>query len=412
MVPDLRVVRWGSGGDLGILPSMTDLSAIPDAPESRQTILFTAFEPSADAQAAPVIRALRAREPGLRLAAWGGPRMEEAGAEIIERTSEDGVMGLAGFLKVFEMKRTIDRIDAWAVTNGVDLHVPIDSPSANFPICKRLRGHGARTVHLIAPKVWAWGHWRVRKLQRWSDHVLCNLPFEEAWFRDKGLAATFIGHPVMARSLDEDALAIERRSLPQGTPKILILPGSRSGEIKGNLVHQLEAFAEIRARHPEAVSVILAANERVEAAIRERFDPLPPAVTLERGRLDAAISWADLALATSGTVSLDLARHVCPMIGSYAIPRWQTLVARTMLRIPFKLLPNIVAGREVVPEFVPYDQRRGATPIVETALPLLDDPAALAAMKTRLEGVRAMFDGHDPAIKAADGILDVLHRDH
>ena len=267
-------------------------------------------------------------------------------------------------------------------------------------------------MHLIAPKVWAWGHWRVRKLQRWSDHVLCNLPFEEAWFRDKGLAATFIGHPVMARSLDEDALAIERRSLPQGTPKILILPGSRSGEIKGNLVHQLEAFAEIRARHPEAVSVILAANERVEAAIRERFDPLPPAVTLERGRLDAAISWADLALATSGTVSLDLARHVCPMIGSYAIPRWQTLVARTMLRIPFKLLPNIVAGREVVPEFVPYDQRRGATPIVETALPLLDDPAALAAMKTRLEGVRAMFDGHDPAIKAADGILDVLHRDH
>jgi lipid-A-disaccharide synthase len=412
MVPDHRVVRWGPGGDLGILPSMTDLSAIPDPPESRQTILFTAFEPSADAQAAPVIRALRAREPGLRLVAWGGPRMEEAGAEIIERTSEDGVMGLAGFLKVFEMKRTIDRIDAWAVANRVDLHVPIDSPSANFPICKRLRGHGSRTVHLIAPKVWAWGRWRVRKLQRWSDHVLCNLPFEEAWFRDKGIAATFIGHPVMARSLDEEALAVERRNLPQGTPKILILPGSRSGEIKGNLVHQLDAFAEIRRRHPEAVSVILAANERIEAAIRERFDPLPPGVSLERDRLDAAISWADLALATSGTVSLDLTRHACPMIGSYAIPQWQTLVTRLMLRIPFKLLPNIVAGREVVPEFVPYARRHGATPIIETALPLLDDPAALAAMKTRLEGVRAMFDGHDPAIKAADGVLDVLHRDH
>ena len=390
---------------------MTDPSVMPEALESGKTILFTAFEPSADAQAAPVIQALRAREPGLRIVAWGGPRMEDAGAEIIERTSEDGVMGLASLLKVFEMKRTIDRIDAWVVANGVDLHVPIDSPLANFPICKRLRRHGVRTVHLIAPKVWAWGHWRVRKLQRWSDHVLCNLPFEEAWFRKKEVAATFIGHSVMARPLDEVALAVDRRTLPQGSPKILILPGSRSSEIKGNLIHQIEAFTAIRRRYPEAVAVILAANERIEAAIRARFDPLPAGVSLERDRLDAAISWADLAFATSGTVSLDLTRHACPMIGSYAIYRWQMLITWAMLRIPFKLLPNIVAGEQVVPEFVPYDQKRGAAPIIETAMPLLEDPAALAAMRTRLEEVRAMFDGHDPAIKASDVILKVLHQD-
>ena len=387
---------------------MTQSPANPEASTPRRTILLTAFEPSADIQAAPVVRALLERDPTLRVVAWGGPRMAAAGAEIVERTSEDGVMGLGGFLKVFEMKRTIDRIDRWAAANRVDLHVPVDSPSANFPICKRLRRRGAGTVHLIAPKVWAWGHWRVRKLQRWSDHVLCNLPFEPEWFGGHGVDATFIGHPVLARPLDESALEVERRDLPSGGPRILILPGSRSGEIKGNLRHQFAAFAAIRARHPEATAVVLAANERIAALVRTLADPLPAGVVVKREVLDAAISWADLALATSGTVSLDLTKQACPMIGSYAIPRWQTLVSGAMVRIPFKLLPNIVAGEEVVPEFVPYVQSLGAKPIIDAALPLLEDPATLAAMRGRLERVRAMFDGHDPATEAATVMLEKL----
>ncbi len=394
--------------DPGILRRMSQSPGNPQPPTPRRTILMTAFEPSADIQAAPVVRALLERDPTLRISAWGGPRMEAAGAEIVERTSEDGVMGLGGFLKVFEMKRTIDRIDRWAAGNPVDLHVPVDSPSANFPICKRLRARGAATVHLIAPKVWAWGHWRVRKLRRWSDHVLCNLPFEPEWFGRHGVDATFIGHPVLARRLEASVLEAERRDLPSGGPRILILPGSRSGEIKANLPHQLAAFAAIRARHPEASAVVLAANERIAAQVHGLADPVPPGVVVKLELLDAAISWADLALATSGTVSLDLTKQACPMIGSYAIPRWQTLVSGTMLRIPFKLLPNIVAGEAVVPEFVPYVQSLGADPIIEAAMPLLEDPAALAAMRSRLEGVRALFDGHDPATEAATVLLERL----
>ena len=402
------MVDGGRIPDPGILRRMTHSPGNPQSSTSRRTILLTAFEPSADIQAAPVVRALLDRDPSLRVVAWGGPRMEAAGAEIVERTSEDGVMGLAGFLKVFEMKRTIDRIDRWAAGHRVDLHVPVDSPSANFPICKRLRKRGATTVHLIAPKVWAWGHWRVRKLQRWSDHVLCNLPFEPEWFGRHGVDATFIGHPVLACPLDEATLETERGDLPSGGPRILILPGSRSGEIKGNLRHQFAAFTAIRERHPEATAVVLAANERIAAQVRGLVDPLPAGLVVKLDVLDAAISWADLALATSGTVSLDLTKQACPMIGSYAVPRWQTLVADIMVRIPFKLLPNIVAGEEVVPEFVPYVQSHGATPIIEAALPLLEDPTALAAMRGRLERVRAMFDGHDPATEAATVMLDRL----
>ena len=334
--------------------------------------------------------------------------MAEAGAEIVERTSEDGVMGLAGFLKAFEMKRTIDRIDAWAGRNPVGLHLPVDSPSANFPLCKRLRRRGTRTIHLIAPKVWAWGQWRVRRLVNHSDHVLCILPFEETWFRARGVDATFIGHPVMSKPIDPEALSDGRLDLPRGAPRILVLPGSRSGEIKANLGHQLEAFGRIRQLFPDAVAVIVAANQRIADSIRTRWNPLPDGVHLQEGGLEVAISWADLALATSGTVSLDLTRQDCPMIGSYAIPRWQMVMASVFVKTPYKLLPNIVADREIVPEFVPYVASRGATPILEAAIPLLNDPEGLEAMRERLREIRSEFEGIDPGAVAAERILSLL----
>lgn len=375
-------------------------------------VLLTAFEPSGDAHAAPVVAELHRRRPDLRICAWGGPRMEAAGAEIVERTSDDGVMGFAGVLKAFEMKRTIDRIDRWAARNPVSLHLPVDSPSANFPICKRLRERGTRTIHLIAPKVWAWGHSRVRKLQRWSDHVLCILPFEPAWFGERGVEGTFIGHPVVAKPIDDDAIKADRDRLPEGDPRILVLPGSRSGEIAANLPAQLQTFAAVRSRFPNAQAVILAASERIEGRIRDAiarsFGETPPEVTIERGILEASIAWADLAFATSGTVSLDLTRQACPMIGSYAIPRWQMWIANTFVRTPFKLLPNIVAEEMVVPEFVPYRAGRGARPIIEAALPMLEDRTRLDAMRERLVEIRAMFDGVDPGEAAADTILGLL----
>ena len=378
------------------------------------TVLFTAFEPSGDAHAAPVIAELRRRRPDLRIHAWGGPRMEAAGATIVERTSEDGVMGFAGFLKAFEMKRTIDRIDRWAAAHPVRVHVPVDSPSANFPVCKHLRVRGTRTIHYIAPKVWAWGERRVRKLQRWSDHVLCILPFEPEWFGARGVEATYVGHPVVVKPIDDAALATQIVALPTGDPRIIVLPGSRSSEINANLPAQLTAFAAVRKRFPKAAAVILAANERIEARIRttidRRFGSTPPGVVIERGGLEAANALADLAFATSGTVSLDLTRQACPMIGSYAIPAWQMPIATTFVRAPFKLLPNIVAGEEIVPEFVPYRAGLGAAPIIDAAMPLLEDRTRLDAMRARLEAVLARFAGVDPGSAAADTILDLLDR--
>ena len=169
---------------------------------SRPALLFTAFEPSGDDHAAAVVAELRRRHPDLPIYGWGGPKMERAGATIIERTGHDAVMGMPGLAKILEHKRINGRIRRWLDQNPVAVHIPVDSPAANFPICKMTKARGIRVVHLVAPQIWAWGPWRIKKLRRLTDLVLCLLPCEEAWFLTRGVRAKFIGHPLFDHPLD------------------------------------------------------------------------------------------------------------------------------------------------------------------------------------------------------------------
>ena len=165
-------------------------------------MLFTAFEPSGDDHAAAVIAELRRREASLPIYAWGGPKMERAGAALVGRTGGNAVMGLPGPRKVAEhlaIKRDIRR---WLDERLAAVHVPVDSPAANFPVCALTRRAGMRIIHLVAPQMWAWGEWRTRKLRRLTDKVLCLLPFEHDWFQQRGIAARFIGHPLFDEPLD------------------------------------------------------------------------------------------------------------------------------------------------------------------------------------------------------------------
>ncbi|MGA1223410.1 MAG: hypothetical protein ACO31E_02450, partial [Phycisphaerales bacterium] len=211
-----------------------------------KVVLFTAQEPSGDAHAAPVIARLREAYPDIEPVAFGGPRMEAAGARMLGRTADDGVMGLAGATKILEVRALHGRIVKWVRENPIAVHVPVDSPSANLPLCARLKPMGARIVNLVAPQLWAWAPWRIRKLRRISDVLLCLLPFEEEWFRARGVTAKFVGHPVLSQPLDQAALDEEASHLPGGAPRILILPGSRSSEVRRNLQLLLDSYTLIR----------------------------------------------------------------------------------------------------------------------------------------------------------------------
>jgi lipid-A-disaccharide synthase len=369
-------------------------------------ILFTAFEPSGDAHAAPVIEAIRRRAPEVPVIAWGGPRMQAAGATVIERSADDGAMGLSAVSRIRAVRAHQAAIRRWCGQHRVAVHVPVDSPAANFPVAKWIKARGARVCHLVAPQVWAWGPWRIGKLRRCTDCVLCLLPFEETWFRQRHVPALFIGHPVINRALDGEALKARAVEFPPGDPRLLLLPGSRSSEVKRNLPLLLRALFELQARFRRMNAVVVAANPELLELVRERIGtPLPSGLHLVSGDLDAAIRWSSLALCVSGTVSLDLARHVKPMVAVYRVSPLSYVGAKLLLRTPHRLLPNILAGREIVPEFVPH--MGGAAPIAKAAETLLTDQRRMRETSDALREVLAPYQGHHPDEEAADAILCV-----
>jgi lipid-A-disaccharide synthase len=357
-----------------------------------------------------VIQTLRERFPDREIFAFGGPHMRAAGAVLLRETTSSAAMGLGALGKIKAIKADIAWLRTWLddhadhADHAVAVHVPVDSPAANFPICKVMKPHGAKIVHLVGPQMWAWGGWRVRKLRRLTNHVLCLLPFEEAWFRERGVPATFIGHPRINRELDLDALDATAATFPAGAPRLALLPGSRQQEVRANVGPMIEIFRALRRDTPGLTAIIFAANEALAELSRSIGDTMtggwPKDLYIEVGVSDAGIRWADAALAVSGTVTLDLTRQTTPMVGMYRIRPISRMLAPLLLNRGDRLLPNLVAGRRIVPEFVPYTG--GVTPIVNALRPLMLDVTRCRAISADLADVCAMYEGKSPDDEAAD----------
>lgn len=415
-------------------------------------ILITAFEPSGDAHAAPVIAELRRLAPATTIYAWGGPKMARAGAIVIETTGQNPAMGANALAKIGEHMAINRRLRAWLAESpqgrAIRVHVPVDSPAANFPICELTRRAGCGIVHLVAPQMWAWGSWRVRKLRRLTDHVLCLLPFEPAFFEPRGVRATYIGHPVLARAIARDTRSdANLGGLPHSRPRLALLPGSRPAEIDHVLPLMGRVLERVVARSPLRPSLVLpAASEALLPRIQQVLAPraassgkaggmgaavatgpgdagqarlhiagLPVEVVVDR--FDDVLAWADVVLTCSGTATLDVTRAGVPMVVVYATdPLPWHLIGRWLLRAPLRALPNLVAGRRVIPEFIPHFGP--VDPIADALVDLLAsvDPAsgnlrpgspADHQVAAQAE-IRARFAGATPAVTAARHILDRL----
>jgi lipid-A-disaccharide synthase len=306
--------------------------------------------------------------------------------------------------------RQLKRIERWMQSERPTLHVPVDSPAANFPICKISRRQGLRICHLAAPQLWAWAPWRIRKLRRLTDRVLCLLPFEEQWFESRGVPATFIGHPIFDAPFDAEAVRARAGALPDAARRVALMPGSRPKEHERNFPVMLGAFRELRRRHPELAGVVAAVSPEAERRLRglaDRHGGWPEGLELLTGDVEAVIAWADLCLAVSGTVTLHIVRQVTPMIVMFkASPAMYHLFARWLIYADFLAMPNLLAGRQVVPELMPYFG--GPERLVGEAETLLTDDRTVAAQRDALAEVRAPFDRADAASRAADALLALL----
>lgn len=374
----------------------------------RPTVLFTAFEPSGDDLAGAVAAEILRRDPGVRVCAWGGQRLRQAGAEVVEDTGHEAVMGIPGPRVIRDHIGMLRRIERWMEAERPDALVPVDSPAANFPVCRVARRVGAPICHLVAPQLWAWAPWRIRKLRRLTDRVLCLLPFEEAWFTARRVPATFIGHPIFDKPLDDASLSARAASFPPGAPKIALLPGSRPREHERNFPVMLGAFRELRRRRPDLAGRIGAVSPEAERRLRALAGAdWPAGLEVTVGDVEGVIAWSDLCIAVSGTVTLHVVRQLRPMIVMFkASPLTYHLLGRWLIHADFLAMPNLLAGRRIVPELMPYFG--GPARLINEAERLLASSEAMRAQRAALAEVRAPFEGMAAASNAADAILDML----
>lgn len=385
-------------------------------------ILFTAFEPSGDALAARMIARLKSLRPDLPVWGYGGPRMEAAGAELLETTTRNAVMLAGAAQHAMAHRKRLTRLASTLQRRPIAALVPVDSPAANWSICSLVRKTqpDAKIVHLAAPQVWAWAPWRVFKLRRLTDHVLCLLPFEPDWFAKHRVPATFVGHPIFEHGPGAPRSNLE--GLPVkgsgGWPRVALLPGSRPGEWQKNWRTILEAYTILLERYLDVVGVVAAVDAPAAETLSDMAATFPPDVAgVVRGlqiavnRTDDVIAWADVVLVVSGTATLQVAAHRKPMVVLYNVnPFAWHLLARWIVWTRTFSLPNLIARsyglKKPIAELVPHFG--AARPVADRLDKLVRDDEARNAQIAALDCICQPFANHPFAQLATDKLLEVL----
>ena len=373
-------------------------------------VALVAGEMSGDRLGAGLIRAIKERRPHARFEGIAGPAMIDEGCRSLYPMERLSVAGLAEavprYLALLPVRARLAR--AW-IADPPDLFVGVDAPDFNLALERRLRGAGVRTVHYVSPSVWAWRRYRVRKIARAVDLVLALFPFEPDFYARRGVEATFVGHPsadAIPAPPDREA-ARKRLNLPRNADVVALLPGSRLSELSQLAGPMVEAARWLAARRERTRFVV----PLVSAVLRRRFET----VLEEHGRglevrmLDGdswtAMAAADVVLLASGTATLEALLHRRPMVITYRTLPLTWAIGRRLLHVSQVGLPNLLAGRALVPELL-QDRATGGH-LGAAVLRYLEHPFALVALEAEFAAIhRALRNDADRS--AADAVLRLL----
>ena len=386
-----------------------------DPSQTGLRVFISAAEPSADLHGASLIRAVHELDPEVRFAGIAGPHMQRAGCHTLFDMTAHAAMAAGALRRIPEALTMLRRGRRYLATAGAELAVVIDSPTLHTPMAKFARRAGVPVLYFIAPQVWAWCEQRIGRLRTRVDKMAVILPFEEEYFRQHGIDAEYVGHPLfdtLARRTIDPQRVQELHAL--GRPLIAVLPGSRTHVVSEVLPGQLAVAAGIAARFPNAHFCVSVASEQVAPLIHDRLRDIRLPHSLHSNENGAILSACDLALVASGTATLETAYYHVPMIvmynasrlGYYLFGRWA--MNRTRLR-QFSLV-NILAGRELVPEFMPFFT--SPEPILAKALALLESPADLQALRAEIAAAIDPLVKTGAAHNTAAIVLDMLTRVH
>jgi len=310
-------------------------------------IFFSVGEPSGDLHGANLIRQLR-QHAHLTAEGLGGPKMQAAGCQLLRDMSDLAVMGLFPVLaKLPQFRRLLSQVRAALDAERPDAVVLIDYPGFNWHVARLAKERGIPVFYYGLPQLWAWASWRVKKVERYVDHALCKLPFEETWFNDRGCRATYVGHPyfdeLREQQLDESFLAAMR--LRSGRV-VTLLPGSRLQEVRYNLPLLLKAGAQVRRECPGVRLAIASYNEQQAAMARELVAAGPAPAEVFVSRTPELIAAAECCLACSGSVSLELLYHAKPAVIVYRVGWLTYQVVRRLINVRYITLVNLLASEQ------------------------------------------------------------------
>jgi lipid-A-disaccharide synthase len=322
-------------------------------------IFLSVGEPSGDLHGANLTRALLARDTRTQVIGFGGPRMAAAGADLLFPLTELAVMGLKRIVRLLPTFFDLaNRAEQCFRVERPDAVVLIDYPGFNFHVAKRARAHGIPVYYFVPPQIWAWRRDRVRKVRKLCTAVITALPFEDEWYRSRHVRTHYVGHPyfdeLAAQQLDPVFLAEQR-----GKPgvRVALLPGSRNQEIAANFATMLRAAGKVRDIRPDTRFLVAAFNERHAATTRAMAAAAGVPVEVNVGRTPEIIELAEACIAVSGSVSLELMYRAKPTVIVYRVSRLLHWLARNFVKLPYITLVNLLARRELFPEFMtPIDE--------------------------------------------------------
>jgi len=371
------------------------------------TVMLSCGEASGELYAAALARELRALAPDTRIVALGGSQLREAGVEILADYHGISVTGLTEALRVIPRSLALIReLGAAADRIRPDVFVPIDFPDFNFRLMAAMKQRGIPIVYYISPQLWAWRAGRMRTMKRLVSKVLVIFPFEERIYRDAGVDAEFVGHPLVDLAVPSaDRQTLRARFGATGdAPLIALLPGSRGNELRAILPDMARAAAIIARRLPGATFVLARAprlHDELFAPIAEHMPGI--AVAMADQAADDVLAAADVAITASGTATVQAALHERPMVMVYRLSPLSALLGRMFVKLDTFGMVNLVAGERVVPELV--QERFTPDAVADEVVSLVTDSVRREAMVAKLRDVKARLGGRGGARRAAEAIL-------
>ena len=306
-------------------------------------IAISAAETSGDLIASALVQSLLEIQPDCQIEGLVGDKMIDAGCKRLWHIDQVNVMGLSEVVnKLPSLLRLRNSIVKYFSENKPDVFIGVDSPDFNFTIEQKLKQRGVKTVHFISPSVWAWRSNRIKKIKASTDLMLCLFPFEVDFYKKHGQKSLFVGHPLTEK--------LQPRQNYKPSKKVLLMPGSREAEIKSLLPELLSTVNLMRERDSTIQFSLALANEHFKEWVEDRIHKSE--IELSVGDAYAKIAQSDLVIVASGTATLEIALLGVPMVVVYKLSGVSYQIVKRLLRTNFISLPNVILGKEVIPELI------------------------------------------------------------